>query len=42
MLYMRLFVIMVATYCYLEKENDKVWKFHMNRRSYFEISAILY
>ena len=32
---------MVATYCYLKKENDKVWEFHMSNCSYFEISASL-
>ena len=31
-------MIMVAIYCYLKGENDKVLKFHLNNSSYFEIS----
>ena len=34
--------MMVAIYCYLERENDKAFKFHINNYYYFEISASLY
>ena len=30
---------MVIKYCYLEREDDRVLKFHMNDFSYFEKSA---
>ena len=30
---------MVVIYCYLEIENDKIFKFHLNNSSYFEINV---
>ena len=32
---------MVFIYCYLERKNDKVLKFHLNKSFYFEINASL-
>ena len=32
-------IIMVAIYCYLEKEKDKVLKFHVNNWSRIKISV---
>lgn len=40
--YIRLYFIMAVVYCYLEKENYKVLKFHMNNFSYFETRATLH
>ena len=34
--YVRLQKIMVVFYCYLERENDKVFKFHLNNSSYID------
>ena len=33
---------MVVIYGYLERDNDKVFKFHTNNPSFFEISASLF
>ena len=35
-------VVMVVIYGYLERDNDKVSKFHMNNSSFFEIDASLF
>ena len=36
--YIKLYLIMVVIYCYLEQENDKVLKkFYVNNSFYFEI-----
>ena len=35
--YIRQNIMMVVIYCYLEKENYKVFKFPMNKFCYFEI-----
>ena len=32
----------IVVYCCLEKENDKVLKFHVNNSSYLEISPSLF
>ena len=37
----RLYIVMIVTYGYLEKDNDKVLKFHMSNSPWFEISASL-
>ena len=37
--YKRLIYIMIVIYGYLESESDKVFKFHLNKLSFFEISA---
>ena len=37
----RLYIIMIVIYNYLERKNDKISKSHMNSFSYFEISACL-
>ena len=34
--------IMIVIYGYLERESDKVFKFHINKFSFFEISASLF
>ena len=39
--YIRLYITLVVIYRYLERENYKVLKFHVNNYSYFEISAFL-
>ena len=36
--YIKLYIIMVVIYGYLERENDRVFKFHMNNSSFSEIS----
>ena len=33
---------MIVIYGYLERESGKVFKFHMNKSSFFKISASLY
>ena len=33
--------MMVVIYCYLERENDKCFKFNIINSSYFEITATL-
>ena len=40
--YMRLNIIMAVINCYLERENYKVLKFHIDHFSYFQISASLF
>ena len=40
--YIRLDIIMTVIYFYLESENYKVLKFHVNNFSYFEVSASLF
>ena len=40
--YVRLYMIMVVVYYYLERENYKVLKFHVNNYSYFEMNASLF
>ena len=40
--YIRPDTIMTVIYCYFERENYKVLKFHMNNFSLFEISASLF
>lgn len=41
MKYVRLCIIILALYCYFERENYKVLKFHVYNSSYFEISAAI-
>ena len=33
--YKRLYIIMIIIYSYLERDNDKVFKFHMNNLCFF-------
>ena len=40
--YLRLYIIMVIIYCYLKRENYKVFKFQVNNSSYVKISACLF
>ena len=40
--YVKLDIMMVVVYCYLEREYDKVLKFQMNNFPFFEISASLF
>ena len=40
--YIRQDIMMVVIYCYLEKENYKVFKFPMNNFCYFEIGDSLF
>ena len=40
--YVRLYMIMVVTHYYLERENYKVLKFHVNNYSYFEMNTSLF
>ena len=40
--YIRIDIIMTVIYCYLQRENYKVLNFHMDKYSYFEISASLF
>ena len=40
--YVRLYMIMVVIYYYLERENYKVLKFHVNNYSYFEMNTSLF
>ena len=41
--YIRLYVLMVVIYCYLERKNYKVLKLHdISNVSYFERSAFLF
>ena len=37
----RLYIIIIVVYDYLERKTDKISKCHMNSFSYFEISACL-
>ena len=37
-----IYIMMLANYCYLERENDTAFKFHINNSSYFEMRAFLY
>ena len=39
--YVKLFIMMVAAYCYFERENYKVSKFLMYKSFYFKISVSL-
>ena len=34
--------IMLVIYCYVERDSNKILKFHKNNSSYFEISAPLF
>ena len=40
--YVRLYIVMVVIYCYLEKDKDKDLKFHMSNFAYFEINTSLF
>ena len=40
--YIKLDIMMIVVYCYLEREYDKVLKFQMNNFPFFEISASLF
>ena len=40
--YISLDIIIVATYCYLQRKIYKVLKFQMNNSSYFKISVSLF
>ena len=37
--YARLYIVKIVFYCYLERENYRVLKSHVNNISYFEISV---
>ena len=37
-----IYIMMLANYRYLERENDTAFKFHINNSSYFEMRAFLY
>ena len=39
MKYIRSYIIMVVICCYLERNDDKILKIHINNPSYFEMSA---
>ena len=40
--YVRPYIMMKAISCYLEWDNYKILKIHMNNSSYFKISAALF
>ena len=38
---MYIYIVMPAAYCFLERCNDRILKFHINNFSYFQLSASL-